>query len=98
MNVPPSHKSSVPKPKVDVLDKNLNSLISLVLDLKASQSNEAMMKELADLKKKVEVLERKDISIDTAAAQEAISKGLKEIDAQRQKHAGNLIKQSKKAT
>ncbi|KAI3740413.1 hypothetical protein L2E82_30842 [Cichorium intybus] len=55
-----------PKPEADAVNTKLDSLLSFVIEIKASQSNEAIIKEITELRKKVEVLEKKKLSLDSS--------------------------------
>ncbi|KAI3503835.1 hypothetical protein L1887_32289 [Cichorium endivia] len=81
--------------KDDSLHQKVDTLTTLLTDLKSSQNQEAMIKELAGIKDRVAALEKKDKDILLHCdihAEQIINDGLATLDAQRETDAANMMK------
>ncbi|KAI3780128.1 hypothetical protein L2E82_10058 [Cichorium intybus] len=88
--LPPSQPSVTPT-EDKALHLKIDSLISIVTELKASQSQDALVKEISELKKRVAEFEKKDFVLDMDdVVQQAIAAGLQEVDAKRATDAASI--------
>ncbi|KAI3505834.1 hypothetical protein L1887_28120 [Cichorium endivia] len=85
--------------KDDSLHQKVDALSTLLTDLKSSQTQEPLIKEIAALNERIAALEKKDTEIlltcDTNA-ERIINDGLAKIDAQRETDAANMMKTAQK--
>ncbi|KAI3516376.1 hypothetical protein L1887_15291 [Cichorium endivia] len=92
-HIPTSPETSEPRTDTADVNTKLDTVLSMVKELNSSHSNEAILTELAEIRKKVDILEKKDLTVDSSVQKE-ISEGLQSIDAQRHSNAKELVKQS----
>lgn len=79
------------------MHSKVDSLITLISELKTSQNQEALVKEIAELKTRVEDYEKKDIFLHLDdEVQKALSEGLTNIDNHRQTDGANMMKTAQK--
>ncbi|KAI3523633.1 hypothetical protein L1887_01901 [Cichorium endivia] len=95
--IPPQSVTSVLKD--DSLHEKVDALTTLLTDLKTSQNQEALIKELAELKDRVAALEKKESDIllhCDSQAEKIIHDGIATLDAQRESDAANMMKTAQK--
>ncbi|KAI3505853.1 hypothetical protein L1887_28158 [Cichorium endivia] len=85
--------------KDDSLHQKVDALTTLLTELKYSQTQEPLIKEIAALNERIAALEKKDTEIlltcDTNA-ERIINDGLAKLDAQRETDAANMMKTAQK--